>query len=113
MNILLYVIVGLMALMGGGSTIAIVGYLVAILTCMLTMKIKLHEAWKIEGEKERRIKRAAAHCCVFRLLRRIVRMNNNKYKVLLVEDDENIIILLTTMFETAGQRRSCFKKKTA
>jgi two-component system sensor histidine kinase KdpD len=26
---------------------------VAILTCMLTMKIKLHEAWKIEGEKER------------------------------------------------------------
>lgn len=37
---------------------------VAILTCMLTTKIKVHEAWKIEGEKERmraNLLRAVSH----------------------------------------------------
>ncbi len=37
---------------------------IAILTCMLTTKIKIHEAWKIEGEKERmraNLLRAVSH----------------------------------------------------
>lgn len=37
---------------------------IAILTCMLTTKIKTHEAWKIEGEKERmraNLLRAVSH----------------------------------------------------
>ncbi len=37
---------------------------IAILTCMLTTKIKLHEMWKIEGEKERmraNLLRAVSH----------------------------------------------------
>lgn len=37
---------------------------IAILTCMLTTKIKIHEAWKVEGEKERmraNLLRAVSH----------------------------------------------------
>lgn len=37
---------------------------IAILTCMLTTKIKIHETWKIEGEKERmraNLLRAVSH----------------------------------------------------
>lgn len=37
---------------------------IAIMTCMLTKKIKIHEAWKIEGEKERmraNLLRAVSH----------------------------------------------------
>ncbi len=37
---------------------------IAILTCMLTTKIKLHEMWKVEGEKERmraNLLRAVSH----------------------------------------------------
>lgn len=40
MNILLYAIVGLMALMGGGSTIAIVGYLFVVLFKKIYRKIR-------------------------------------------------------------------------
>ncbi len=40
MNILLYVIVGLMALMGGGSTIVIVGYLFVVLFQKFYRKIR-------------------------------------------------------------------------
>jgi len=40
MNIVLYVIVGLMALMGGGSTIAIVGYLFVVLFQKIYRKIR-------------------------------------------------------------------------
>ena len=37
---------------------------IAILTCMLTTKIKIHETWKIEGDKERmraNLLRAVSH----------------------------------------------------
>ncbi len=40
MNIVLYVIVGLMALMGGGSTIIIVGYLFIVLFQKFYRKIR-------------------------------------------------------------------------
>lgn len=40
MNILLYVIVGLMAIMGGGSTVVIVGYLFVVLFQKFYRKIR-------------------------------------------------------------------------
>lgn len=40
MNIFMYLIVGLMALMGGGSTIAIVGYLFIVLFQKFYRKIR-------------------------------------------------------------------------
>lgn len=40
MNIFLYIIVGLMAIMGGGSTIAIVGYLFVVLGQKFYRKIR-------------------------------------------------------------------------
>lgn len=40
MNILMYVIVGLMAILGGGSTIAIVGYLFVVLAQKFYRKIR-------------------------------------------------------------------------
>lgn len=40
MNVLMYVIVGLMAILGGGSTIAIVGYLFVVLFKKFYRKIR-------------------------------------------------------------------------